>query len=282
MSLGPTKRILRFIGVSTGRSSIIKVFPRWADALGLGACEIRGVDLPPHADAQAYRDVVSEIKRDELSVGALVTTHKLDLLRACRDLFDHLDDYAQLMGEVSCISRREGRLVGRALDPITSGLALEAFLPKDHWRRTGAEAVLLGAGGSSVAITAYLLKQEHGQNRPGRIVVTDRRLPRLREIRRVHEKLAADVPCEYRHCPEPGDNDRAIAACRPHSLVINAIGLGKDAPGSPVTDRVRFPVGGYAWDFNYRGDLAFLERARAQSEQRNLHVEDGWTYFIHA
>ena len=64
-------------------------------------------------------------------------------------------------------------------------------------------------------------------------------------------------------------------------MVINATGLGKDAPGSPISDTAEFPHGGVAWDFNYRGDLVFLDQANAQKEAKNLTVEDGWVYFIH-
>ena len=130
-----------------------------------------------------YRRVVEFIKNDPLSKGALVTTHKIDLLKACRDLFEHLDPYAQLMGEISCISKRDGQLCGHAKDPITSGLALEAFLPRGHWQATGGEVLSLGAGGSSIAITCYLMGAEHGKNRPSRIVVTNRSAPRLEEIK---------------------------------------------------------------------------------------------------
>jgi len=35
------------------------------------------------------------------------------------------------------------------------------------------------------------------------------------------------------------------------------------------------------WDFNYRGDLLFLEQARRQRADLDLVIEDGWTYFIH-
>ncbi len=129
------KPTLYFIGVTTSQSSIMRVFPAWADYLELGNCQIRGVDFKPHAEPQGYRAVVEHIKGDELSRGALVTTHKLDLLDACRDLFDELGPYAELLGEVSCISKRDGKLVGHAKDPITSGLALEAFLPDNYWAR---------------------------------------------------------------------------------------------------------------------------------------------------
>ena len=270
-----------FIGVTTGKSSIMTVFPRWAEHLGLKGAVIRGIDCKWHDRPEVYRRAVEFIKHDPLSLGALVTTHKIDLLAACRDLFDELDPFAQLMGEVSGISKRGGKLVGHAKDPISSGLALEAFLPAGHWERTGAEVLVLGAGGSSIAVTCYLMDQRHGSNRPSKIVVTNRSQPRLEEIRRVHAKLAQPVPVEYHHAPRAEDNDALVNCLKPHSLVINATGLGKDAPGSPITDRALFPEDGFAWDFNYRGELVFLEQARAQAEERALHVEDGWVYFLH-
>jgi len=270
-----------FIGVTTGRSSIMSVFPRWAEHLGLTDAVIRGIDCRWHDEAAVYRRAVEFIKRDPLSLGALVTTHKIDLLTACRDWFDELDPFAQLMGEVSSISKRGGRLIGHAKDPITSGLALEAFLPADHWRRTQAEALILGAGGSSIAITCYLLDRRHGANRPSRIVVSNRSTPRLKEIEAIHRQLGSPVAVEYHHAPSPEDNDALVSRLRPHSLVVNATGLGKDAPGSPITAAARFPDHGFAWDFNYRGELLFLDQARAVQAERRLHVEDGWVYFLH-
>src|SRR5690606_458846 len=86
---------LYFIGVTTGKSSILKVFPRWSEALGLGA-RIVGIDLPLHAPDADYRRVVSFIKDDPLSRGALVTTHKIDCFRATRDLFDEIEPLAEL------------------------------------------------------------------------------------------------------------------------------------------------------------------------------------------
>ena len=77
------------------------------------------------------------LKADPLSLGALVTTHKIDLFAACRDLFDEIDPHARLMGETSCLSKRGGRLVCHAKDPISSGLAIDGFLAPDHFTRTG-------------------------------------------------------------------------------------------------------------------------------------------------
>ena len=83
-----TQPTLYFIGVTTAKSSIMKVFPAWARHLGLNDAVIEGIDFPLHADPAAYREAVAFIKDDPLSLGALVTTHKIDLFKACRDLFD--------------------------------------------------------------------------------------------------------------------------------------------------------------------------------------------------
>ncbi len=277
-----TRPTMYFIGVTTGKSSIMQVFPKWAAYLGLGAVAIRGVDCKWHDDPTVYRHVVTFIKNDPLSLGALVTTHKIDLLTACRDLFDELDPHAELLGEVSGIAKRSAsRLCGYAKDPITSGLSLEAFLPPGHWRKTGADALILGAGGSSIALSCAMLDPKHGDNVPRRLFVTNRSPGRLHEIEAIHKKLGVTIPVEYIHTPRPEDNDRVLARLAPHSLVANATGLGKDAPGSPLSDAAVFPEHGLAWDFNYRGDLHFLAQARRQAASRHLHVEDGWVYFLH-
>jgi shikimate 5-dehydrogenase len=93
--------------------------------------------------------------------------------------------------------------------------------------------------------------------------------------------MTCPVPVEYYLCPVPEENDNVVSLLPPGSMVVNATGLGKDAPGSPLTDRAPWPREGFAWDFNYRGDLRFLDQARAQQEEKHLHVEDGWIYFIH-
>ena len=274
------KPTMYFVGVTTGESSIMRVFPAWARHLGIGE-HIVGIDCKRHDDPEVYRNVVSFIKSDPLSLGALVTTHKIDLLAAARDMFDELGHYAELMGEISSISKRDGLLVGHAKDPITSGLSLEAFLPQRYWRDTGAELYCIGAGGSSTAVTSYVMENCPADNRPSKIVVSNRSAPRLEAMKKIHAKVDPGIPVEYRHCPQPEGNDQIVNSLKPGSLSIDATGLGNDAPGSPLADAARFPENGVAWDFNYRGDLVFLDQARAQKEERNLQIEDGWVYFIH-
>lgn len=274
-------RTFYFIGMTTGKSSIMKVFPRWAEHLGFGDVPIKGLDCKWHDDPEVYRSVVRFLKNDPLSLGGLVTTHKIDLLSASRTQFDYLDPYAELLGEISSISKQNGQLRGHAKDPITSGLSMEAFVPADHWKKTGGELCLLGAGGSSLALTTYIMKQKPRDQWPARIVVTNRSEPRLAEMKRIHAKINPGIPVEYHHAPFPEENDRIVNGLKPGSLVVNATGLGKDAPGSPLTDAAKFPENGLVWEFNYRGDLVFFDQAKEQAESRNLTIEDGWVYFIH-
>lgn len=276
-----TRPTFYFIGVTTAQSSIMRVFPEWARHLGLGDVEIKGIDFPLHASREAYREAVEFLRDDPLSLGALVTTHKIDLYAACRDLFDEIDPHARIMGETSCLSKRDGKFLCHAKDPITSGLALDGFVPPNHFARTRAEVFSMGAGGSTIALTWHLMQTSRGANRPSRVIVSNRSAARLAEIERIHRELNLGVPCEYVVAPRPEDNDTVLARLSPGALVINATGLGKDAPGSPLTGNGQFPERAIAWDLNYRGKLVFLDQARAQESARHLQVEDGWTYFIY-
>ena len=274
-----TEPTMYFIGVTTGQSSIMRIFPIWAKALGVQGC-LKGIDIAIHAPAEDYRAAVEFIRSDPLSLGALVTTHKIDLLNACRDLFDELDPYAQQFGEISSISKRDGKLWGHAKDPISVGLALDSFLPAEHWQKyPEAQACVLGAGGSALAVCAYLAHEKHGGAVPARIQMDNRSVGRLAEA--VHLLGNSRVQMSFNLCPIPEWNDRIVEALPEGSLVINATGMGKDRPGSPLTDKCRFPMNGVIWEFNYRGSLEFMHQAEAQREERGLQIENGWTYFIH-
>ena len=56
-----------FIGVTTGGSSIMKVFPLWTRELGRAEVVMEGVDLKIHDEPERYRQVVAQIKYDRLS-----------------------------------------------------------------------------------------------------------------------------------------------------------------------------------------------------------------------
>jgi shikimate 5-dehydrogenase len=272
---------LYFIGVTTGASLINRVFPRWAALLGLGDARLVGVDLPVGAGAAALRPAIAAIAADRQAQGALVTTHKIAVAQHAADLFATLDPWARRLGEIGAIVRRDGRLAGHATDPVTSGLALDELVGADWWSlRPRAEALLLGAGGASLALAAGLLAREPG-HRPSAIAIADVAEERLAHCR---AHLAASPGADsvrFVHVAGADDSDRLVAELPPGSLIANGTGLGKDRPGSPLGDAVRFPDGGAVWEFNYRGDLRFLRQAEAQAAARQLTLGDGWRYFVH-
>lgn len=268
-----------FVGVTTASSSIMKVFPLWADILDLPTRTLVGHDLPMDADPAQYRAMVEQIRDDPHHRGALVTTHKMNVFAAASDLFDELDPFAVSCSEISSISKRGRTLSGRAKDPITVDLALNDFLPTDHFTRTGAAVVILGAGGSGTALSWALAERPDS---PSRITVTARTQDKLDHLREVHRQHGTrEGLIEYVVTTTPEEADALVAAAPAGSVIANATGLGKDRPGSPLTDAVVFPDGAYAWEFNYRGSLEFLHQVEAQATVRDLHVVDGWRYFIH-
>jgi shikimate 5-dehydrogenase len=264
-----------FIGVSTAKSSIMQVFPRWMDILGLDV-QIAGYDAPLGAPRETYRAIVEHIRHDPLARGGLITAHKIDLLNACRDLFDALDSYALLCDEVSLLAKANGGLFGCAKDPVSAGAAWETFVPAAHFAQTGGQVLCLGSGGAAVAISVYLAR---AADRPARFIFVDREQSRLGHAHSIHQRLQTDIRFEYILNEDAGQNDALMAALPPGSVVINATGMGKDRPGSPISDAGRFPQNGIVWELNYRGELHFLHQAKRQ--ERNLHIEDGWSYFVH-
>jgi shikimate dehydrogenase len=269
---------LVFIGVDTHGSSIMTLFPRWAEILRLDA-GIQGWDIPLGAEPAAYRKAVRHLADDPGIAGALVTSHKVDVYRHAGVLFDELDRYAHLCREVSCISRRGTRLLGHAKDPITAGLAMDDSLRPDHWLDREAQVLCLGAGGAGTAITVRLLTTAPV---PARIVVADKDPTRLATLGAICEELGvASTEVEFSRVAGAEDVDALLAELPEGSLVVNATGMGKDVPGSPLSDRARFPVGALVWDLNYRGDLRFLRQAQRQAGERGLTLHDGWRYFLH-
>ena len=267
-----------FIGVTTEQSSIMRVFPKWAELLGLDA-QIKGIDFQPHSPAEQYREAVEFLKNDPLSLGALVTTHKLDLYRACKDQFDEIDPFATMLGEVSSLSKKDGKFCAHAKDPISSGLALEHFVRRNYWSEYDGDVLLLGAGGSSLAMTVYLSQEKFGDNVPNHIIIANRSQPRLDSAREVLKNINPAVKLDFVLSPTPADNDALLSTLKKHSLIVNATGLGKDAPVSPLTDRAVFPEDSLVWEINYRGDLLFKKQADQQAESRHR-ISEGNVKFI--
>jgi shikimate dehydrogenase len=276
-------KTMLFVGVSTSQSSAHQHFPGWITALGApGTARLEGVDLPIGASSAQYREVVGRLRSEPDLAGALITSHKIAIHQAAADLLDSTDDLASACGEVGCISRATGRLVGHALDPVTSMAAFDHLTPAAHWQAfPEGQAVCLGAGGAGVAIGVGLARRIATGHGPAAIVFVDRDLVRVDHALTTVARFGAAEG--WARGVVTGGNvaatDAVVSGLPPGSVVVNATGMGKDIPGSPLSDSVRFPDGGIAWDLNYRGDRPFLRQAAAQVSTRGLRVADGWDYF---
>ena len=81
-----------------------------------------------------------------------MTTHKLGLFAACRDLFDEIDPHAALMAETSCrrsVATGADLPAPRTRSPPASRRTT-GFLAPDHFMKTGVEVHSMGAGGSTI------------------------------------------------------------------------------------------------------------------------------------
>ena len=171
-----------FIGVTTGKSSINKVFPLWMKELGRPDVVLEGMDLKIHDTPAAYRAAVAQIKYDPESIGALVTTHKIDLYDAAKDMFDYLDPYAVLrhahvtgtsVGSAEVLEatlplRELAGFVGQSAGPEARDAlrASDAEVPieisldqgsLDHWDYTGADVAAVVPGTLSDEASSRLL-----------------------------------------------------------------------------------------------------------------------------
>ena len=252
-----------FLGVTTGQSSIHRIFPQWTALAGVEGAALHGIDIALDAPPERYRAAIRAILEDPNAAGGLVTTHKVSVFQHARDLFTTFDPDAGKLGEVNCIVRRPGVLAGLATDTFTAGLALREILGAGP--RPPA-ALILGAGGAAVALSAVLFRG----HAPDFVILTDISAGRLEHVRPL-------TPARCELVTSGADHDRLLALMPPGSLIVNATGMGKDRPGSPLTPLARFPAGAIAWDFNYRGDLAFLDLAGSQG----VRAVNGWNYFLH-
>jgi shikimate 5-dehydrogenase len=267
------KKVMRFIGVSTGASSINKTFPKWAEILNLNA-ELRGLDLPIGASAEQYRSALDEMLSDPNCVGALVTTHKIALYEGAKDRFESFDSFASACGEISSLKISEGKLHGSAKDPIAAGLSIEEFLEPNHFKN-GASVLCFGDGGAASAIAWYLTGLEVAPKDLYFSGISETSLNRLQGV-------IADRPNSERvktFLADPNEINQILENLAPASLIINATGMGKDIPGSPMPLSSKFPSQAIIWELNYRGSREFLQQAKNQGGDLKIH--DGWRYFIH-
>ncbi|MGA2013132.1 MAG: shikimate dehydrogenase [Solirubrobacteraceae bacterium] len=253
-----------FVGVSTGSSLVHRAMSAWQTILGM-PCVVRGVDIGLDAGDSTYVELLDTLARDRSLSGAVITTHKGRLFRAGRARFARLDPVAIACEEVNAIRCTPDGLFGWARDPVSVGRVADRIWPASQGR-----VICLGAGGTARALALHLFQTRA----PVRFVCADPDPVALRQLARV---IGHPVDAHI----GDGPWDALVETAPPGSLVVNATGMGKDRPGSPVTDSTRFPPGSVVWELNYRGELGFLDHALAQRDSLDLHVHDGWELFCH-
>jgi shikimate dehydrogenase len=261
-----------FIGASASMSRANLYFAGWAGVVGLAGTLI-ALDVAPDQGAGEYERLVGQLLVPEV-VGGVVTNHKVGLFREfrCRDW--QVSDTATALEVVSCFRTAPGGFEGNAEEPLAIERAIRE-ISAVNGAGPYRELLIFGAGGAGRAI-AYAASRmsEFGL---ARINITDTRMNRVEDVRRLSRDWGAEVNVELALNREV--NNAMLKNAQPGCLVVNATGLGKDLRGSPLSSDSVFPMGSSAWDLNYRGGLDFLHHARTQSGGRGVRVFDGQTLF---
>ncbi len=212
-----------FVGVSTGQSLVHRVWPVWQPLLGT-TCGVRGTDLGLGVGDEDYVGLLERLRNDESAAGAVITAHKVRVYAAGEACFARLDPLSLACREVNAIRRTTGGLWGWARDPISVGRVVDRIWPS----REG-QVVCLGAGGTARALAHHLAARAEVE-----FVCADRDPAAVGElVRRLAGRAVGHVG--------EGPWDDLVGSAPPGSLVVNATGMGKDRPGTPISDGARFP-----------------------------------------
>jgi len=278
-----------FIGVTTRQSAMARILPLWAEALAI-ELDLVGVDLPLDASSAQYQKAVLDIKNDSKALGALITTHKLKLYEHAANLFDEFDALAKYTKEVCAIKMQGHRLFGSAMPDCMANVdSLKSMLDANFWHQHKSDVLCFGAGGAALSIVLSLLCDFESSSplttkqiyKPQKIFLVDINQERLQSTHDLLEPLRDGVEIEYICQSKAELNDQLLAGRPIGSLIINATGMGKDRPGSPLTDAAYFPLQSVIWELNYRGERLFLKQAKSQEHSRELYIHDGWLRFLY-
>ena len=124
------------------------------------------------------------------------------------------------------------------------------------------------------------LKQRQ-KHKPRKLFLVDISSQRLESTKELLNPLSENLEIQYICSPDSRNNDLLVNESATGSLIVNATGMGKDLPGSPLSDKALFAEKSIIWDLNYRGERIFLEQAKSQNGDRNLSIYDGWMCFMH-
>src|SRR5215469_14485589 len=208
---GPS--LVLFLGISTAGSLAHRTFPGWSRLFCPGAV-MRGVDLPDGASPAEFRELVAAMTANPRVLGAVVTSHKLRLFRACQDLLDYAEPLVALTQEIADVDTRDG-VRAFARDPQSLDIILDGIGGPDA--RTGA-AIRVSAALAVCAARA-----------PGRCSASARVGRQSRSCSRCGlTSPARSRPSGPSSAPgkPPGDGSPSWAAIRSHSTTSVLSGTG--------------------------------------------------------
>lgn len=261
-------RQLLFVGVDASNSRAIAAVPQWSSHLGR-PLHVRPVDVAVGAGVDVYTRIADELADPQVA-GAVITGHKVAMYAAAQARCVYIAPDAQQLLECNVLASGPHGLTAHATDVASIGAELARI-----WPLCAAPVVCLGAGGSGAALCLHLLR---GRPTPRTIVMCERDLDRANEFVKLFSSLP---PAGVELRVETGSDmwEDVVTALPPGALIVNATGLGKTRPASPLPATVSLPRNVTVWDLNYRGPLPFLGQAHAQAEERHLDVHDGWHLF---
>jgi shikimate 5-dehydrogenase len=235
-------------------------------------CDLIGVDMPAVAPDHRYRALVTKVRDDVSCAGVQVTSHKVRLYRAASSVIDRYSEDVSYLEEVGGLLVRTGTVT--AVSPDAMALRRELMMVLGH--RPKREIVILGGGGAARAIAFIAAELQ----KVSKVSITEADDARRLALGRWLGRLKAGNPSLELNAFPADANDNLVSSATGGAVIINATGLGKDSPGSPLSDHAPFPCDGVAWDLNYRGERHFLTQASRQATERRLAVRDGFSYFV--
>ena len=72
-----------FIGVTTGSSSSVRIFPEWAETLGLGQCRLVGIDMKIHESGNETNVDAENLDLHQCKVNETIST---------KDFINHINN----------------------------------------------------------------------------------------------------------------------------------------------------------------------------------------------
>jgi shikimate dehydrogenase len=250
----PTHDRYAVIGHPIAHSRSPAIHAHFAAATGQSLAYGR-IDAAPEAFVTAVRDFFESGGR-----GMNVTLpHK----ESAAQLADHLTDRARAAGAVNTLMRQpDGTLLG----DNTDGAGLMADLARLGIRVTGAQVLVLGAGGATRGILGPLLEAA-----PASLTIANRTPERAQALAaefRTHAGAADDTAPATRLSGCGYDALAELAGDGPFDLVLHATSLGLQGATPPVPPGVLGPRSA-AYDLGYGvPDTPFVRWARAHGAAR--------------